>query len=269
MRLSANVSILFPNLPLIERFGAAARAGFDAVEFWWPNDELEAGITEDDIARAVLRAGMSVVMLNFDGGDLRAGDRGLAGDPAGADRFRENVPRALALADRLGCRSLNAPAAKAAPGVPVERCLETLVDSLSFAADRAALQGARVLLEPLNTVETPGYLVPDVPASLGLIERVDRPNVLVQLDVYHVAMAGAEVVAAIHLAAGRIGHVQLADVPGRHEPWTGGLAFDPIIRALAEVGYAGALGLEYIPTTPEAPDFGYLARLRKLAGTTS
>ncbi len=264
MRLAANLSILFPGLPFLERFGAAARAGFDAVEFWWPSREFGAGMAEEAVVAAAQQANTSVIMINFDGGDLQSGDRGLAGDPARVDAFRENVPRALELAQRLGCRKLNALAGRVTTDFPLERHQGVLAESIAFAASRAAALGAIVLLEPLNLIESPGYLIPDVPSALALIEHIGHPNVRVQVDVYHIAMAGADPVAMIRRAAGRIGHVQLADVPGRHEPGTGRLPFADIVTALREVGYDDTLALEYVPTLLEAPDFAFLAGLRRL-----
>jgi hydroxypyruvate isomerase len=264
VRLAANLSILFPRLPFLERFGAAARAGFDAVEFWWPSREFSAGMAEEAVVAAARGANTFVIMMNFDGGDLPSGDRGLAADPARVDAFRENVPRALELAQRLGCRKLNALAGRATPDVPLDRQEGLLAESISFAAGQAAAFGATILLEPLNLVESPGYLIPDVPSALDMIQRVGHPNVRVQLDVYHIAMGGADPVAMIRHAAGRIGHVQFADVPGRHEPGTGRLNFADIVTALGEAGYDDTLGLEYVPTLPEAPDFTFLAWLRRL-----
>ena len=264
MRLAANLSILFPGLPFLERFDAAARAGFDAVEFWWPNRELDAGMAEEAVVAAARAANTSVVMMNFDGGDLEAGDRGLAADPARVEAFREHVPRALGLARRLGCRKLNALAGRATPDVPLERQQDLLAETIGFAAGRAAALGSTILLEPLNLVESPGYLIPDVLSALDLIERVGHPNVRVQVDVYHIGMAGADPVAMIRHAAGRIGHVQFADVPGRHEPGTGRLPFADIVTALREVGYDDTVALEYDPTLPEAPDFAFVAGLRRL-----
>ena len=264
MRLVANISIIFSRIPFLDRFEAASRAGFDLVECWWPHAEFAEGLHEDAIVDAVARAGVSVVMLNFDGGNLPAGDRGLAGDPGRAAEFRANVPRALALAGRLGCTKLNALAGKSVPSVPLADQLALLSESVAFAADEAAVFGATVLVEPLNLPETPGYLLPDVAAALDLIGTVPHSNVQLQFDVYHVARAGADPVAAIRQAAGHIGHVQVADLPGRHEPGTGDLPFKQILDALREVGYGGDIGLEYVPTNPEAPDFSYASGLREL-----
>ena len=268
MRLVANLSIIFSRMPFLDRFEAASRAGFDLVECWWPHAEFADGLREDAVVDAVARAGVSVVMLNFDGGDLPAGDRGLAGDPRRAAEFRANVPQALALAGRLGCAKLNALAGKAVPGVPLAEQMALLSESVAFAAREAAGSGAMVLVEPLNLPETPGYLLPDVTTALDLIGTIRHPNVKLQADVYHIARAGADPVAAIRQAAGQIGHVQLADLPGRHEPGTGDLPFREILDALHAVGYDGDIGLEYVPTNPEAPDFAYVAGFRQLlAGT--
>ncbi len=261
MRLAANLSIIFSRIPFLERFDAASRAGFDLVEIWWPHTEYAAGLTDDAVVDAVRRAGVTVVMLNFDGGNLAAGDRGLAGDPTRATEFRANVPRALALAGRLGCTKLNALAGLVADGIDPTGQRALLTESIGIAAAQSVAYGATVLVEPLNVHDTPGYLLPDVDSALELIEAVGQPNVKIQFDLYHVARAGADPMAAIQRAAGRIGHVQIADVPGRHEPGTGELPFAEIFDNLRDVGYTGDVGLEYVPTNPDAPDFTYLAGL--------
>ncbi len=257
MRLVANLSMLFSRTPFLGRFDDAAQAGFDRVEFWWPRSEFAAGLTEDQVVEAVQRAGVRVAMLNFDGGDLPAGDRGLAGDPVRAAEFRANVPRALSLAERLGCAKLNALAGKADSAADGASQRALLRESISFAADASAAMGVTVLVEPLNVHETPGYLLPDVETALELIDDVSRPNVKILFDAYHVARSGDDPVAAVRQAAGRIGHVQIADLPGRHEPGTGELDFAEIFRALDAVGYADDIGLEYAPTNPGSPVFAF------------
>lgn len=269
MRLVVNLSIVFQRLPFLERFDAASRAGFDIVEFWWPRAEFEAGLTEDQLVHAVASAGLSVEMLNFDGGHMPSGDRGLAGLPDRAAEFRTNVPRALALADRLGCQKLNALAGKTVESIQHDEQLALLQQSIAFAADSAAATGKTVLVEPLNPAETPGYLLPSVTSALDLIAAVGRPNVKVQFDVYHVARAGDDPVSAIGRSAGHIGHVQIADLPGRHEPGTGNLPFETIFAALRDAGYAGDVGLEYVPTNPDAPDFGYVVGLRRVLASAT
>ena len=260
-QFAASISILFPTLAYVDRFGAAAGAGFRAIETWWPADPLAAGVTADDIVSAAQEHGLETVLLNFAAGDMKAGDRGLAGDPARAADFRANVPVAIDLARRLGCRRLNALAGNATSDADRPAQLALLVESVAFAADAAAAAGMSVMLEALNPAETPRYLLHGTDAALELIERVGRPNVAFQLDVYHLAMAGEDPVESIRRAGARIGHVQLADMPGRHEPGTGDLPFGAILDALDDAGYTGAIGLEFNPLDPGAPDFSCVGRL--------
>jgi hydroxypyruvate isomerase len=258
---AANLSILFPGLPYLDRFRAAAYAGFRAVESWWPEDALAEGVSTHDIVRQVERYGLRMVLLNLTGGDMKSGDRGLAGDPGRVEAFRANVPAAIELARAVGCRKLNALAGNAKTEADRPDQLRLLAESVAFAADAAADAGMSIMLEPLNPLETPRYLLPSTSAALELIERLDRRNVALQFDVYHVAMAGEDPFEAIELAASRIGHVQLADVPGRHEPGSGRLPFPAILDALEGAGYHDPFSLEFVPSDPAAPDFGCVARL--------
>lgn len=260
-QFAANLSILFPTLPYLDRFRAAAEAGFRVIETWWPADALAEGITADDIVRHAERYGLETVLLNFAAGDMKAGDRGLAGDPARVEAFRGNVPVAIDLARRLGCRKLNALAGNALSEADRPAQLSLLAESVAFAADMAGAAGMRVMLEALNPRETPRYLLPGTDVALELIETIGRPNVGLQLDVYHVAMAGEEPLDAIRQAGPRIGHVQLADAPGRHEPGTGELPFPAILEALEAAGYTDPIGLEFTPLDPAAPDFSCVDRL--------
>ncbi len=259
-RFAANVSILFPDLPFLRRFAAAREAGFGAVEFWWPPAASLDGLSLSQFAEHVRGTGLEVVLMNFDAGNMAAGDRGLASDLQRASLFRENVPVALELARSLGCRKLNALAGNAIADQPRDRLFQVLIESVGFAADAAQEQGASIMLEALNPKDTPNYLLPRTVDVLEVIRRAARANVRYQLDVYHVAMAGDDPLRAIEAARGMIGHVQFADVPGRHEPGTGGLPFDAILAALPANGYDGPIGLEYVPSNPSARDFSFLAR---------
>lgn len=260
-QFAANLSILFPTLPYLERFRAAAESGFRAVESWWPRDALAEGITADDIVRQAETYSLEMILLNFAAGDMKAGDRGLAGDPDRVGAFRANVPVAIDLAHRLGCRKLNALAGNVLSEAGRSAQMELLVESVTFAADAAAAAGMSVMLEALNQRETPRYLLPGTDVVLGLIERIGRPNVGFQLDVYHVAMAGEDPRDSIRRAGPRIGHVQLADAPGRHEPGTGELPFLAILEELDAARYSGPIGLEFAPLDPAAPDFSCVERL--------
>ncbi len=266
--LVANLSIIFPRLPFLELFDAAARAGFDLADLWWPRTDFAAGLTDEDIVRAAREAGVAVTMLNFDGGNLAAGERGLAGDPLRAGEFRENVPHALELAGASAATS-SMPWPDSPPPAARPPTNSSCSPNSSYAATEIlAAAGATVLIEPLNLLDTPGDLLPTVDAALALIASIGKPNVKIQFDVFHVVRAGDYLLDAARRAAGHIGHVQIADVPGRHEPGTGELPFDALFDTLHGVGYDGDIGLEYVPTDPEAPDFAYLSGLREtLAGS--
>ena len=239
MRFCVNVSILFTEVPLLERFARARDAGFDAVELWWPRGEdLSA------VRAAIEDAGVDVVVLNFDAGDMPAGDRGLISDPGRQEAFRANVPVALELAQAVGCTKLNALAGHELPGL--ERAqLELARDNVRFAADAARAQGAEILIEAVNTYENGPYLLPRTQVASDFARSVGRENVRLQYDAYHMQRMEGDLTATIERHIGEIAHVQIADSPGRGQPGTGEINFDYVLRRLAELGYDGHVGLEY------------------------
>ena len=192
---------------------------------------------------------------------MSAGWRGLAGVPEARARFRANLPVAIALATELGCRRLNALAGNAVSVETRERQLEVLVEGLDEAAAMASSAGISVMLEALNPVDFPSYLVLDSATALDVVARTGRSNVRYQLDVYHAVMGGEDPIAVARAAAGRIGHVQFADHPGRHEPGTGTLDWPAILHALDSAGYDDWIGLEYKPTDPASRDFAFLGAI--------
>jgi hydroxypyruvate isomerase len=244
VRFSVNVSILFTEVPLLERFARAREAGFDAVEMWWPSDEDPAAVQA-----AIEDAGAEVVVLNFDAGDMPAGDRGLISDPHRREEFRANVPVALELAAAVGCTKLNALAGHELPGMERMEQLELARDNIRFAADAARAQGAQVLIEAVNTYENGPYLLSRTRAASDFVHNVGRDNVRLQYDAYHMQRMEGDITATIERHIGEIAHVQIADCPGRGQPGTGELNFDYILRRLDELGYDGHVGLEY-----KAPD---------------
>src|SRR4051812_17315427 len=245
MRFCANVSILFGEAPFLERFARAAAAGFRAAEFWWP-----AGEDPGAVADAVAAAGLEVPLFNFDAGDMAAGDRGLLTDPARVEQFRANVPVALELARRVGCRRLNALAGLERSGVAREEQLALAAEHVRRAADEAAPHGIDVMIEPVNTTDNGPVLLHTTRQGLGLIAAVDRPNVRLQYDVFHMQRMEGDLVATLteHLPA--IGHIQVADVPARGEPGTGEIDYPFVLGAIEALRYDGWVGLEYRPTTP-------------------
>src|SRR5215216_4436588 len=233
MRFSANVSILFKEVPFLERFGRAAETGFSTAEFWWPSGE-DPGAVE----KAVKDANLQVALMNFDAGDMAAGDRGLVGDPEREGRFRENVPVALELARSLGCKRLN---------VLVGHALARR--NVGFAADEGRKVGIEVLVEAVNTFENGPYLLRTTEGAVKFVRGVGRGNVKIQHDLYHMQRMEGNLVANLREHVGLIGHVQIADSPGRGEPGTGEIHYPYVLAALEELGYNGYVGLEYNPTT--------------------
>ena len=256
MKFSANVSILFKENPFLERFGRARETGFSAVEFWWPGGE-DLGAVE----AAVAEAGLSVALFNFDAGDMPSGDRGLAGDPDRVEQFRENVPVALDLARRLGCRRINVLVGHEKKGMGREEQLAIARESVAFAADAAGEAGVTVLVEAVNTFENGPYLLRTTGEAVGFARGVGRENVGIQHDLYHMQRMEGNLVATLKENIGAIGHVQVADSPGRGEPGTGEIHYPFVLAELERLGYDGYVGLEYNPTTPSTEEsLGWLPR---------
>ncbi|QFY07307.1 TIM barrel protein [Nonomuraea phyllanthi] len=251
MRFAVNLSILFTDLPLLERPEAAAKAGFDAVELWWPFDTPDPGGARlAALRQAIEDAGVRLTGLNFDAGDMAAGERGLLSRPGESARFQANIDVAVRLAGELGCTVLNALYGND-PGT--DRRLA--VANLRRAADAAAPIGATVVVEALNSHENPKYPITSSQAAFELIDEVDRPNVAFLADLYHLHRMGEDVVALIDGHAVRFGHVQVADDPGRGHPGSGRMPYDEIFARLAAAGYGGHVGLEYRHEGPGAFDW--------------
>ncbi|MCG5220494.1 TIM barrel protein [Streptosporangium soli] len=262
MRFDVNLSILFTESPLLERPAAAAAAGFDAVELWWPFAEPSPPDRElDALRRAIDEAGVRLVGLNFDAGDMAAGDRGLLSRPDGVARFRENIDVAVGFAGSLGCQVLNALYGNAVPDREAQRDLA--LESLAQAAEAAGRIGATVVVEALNAYESPDYPITSSATAFELIDQVAAPNVAFLADFYHLYRMGEDLPALIERHSHRFGHVQIADVPGRGRPGTGEIPYDDVLARLASAGYQGHVGLEYKPAGPSAESFfGWLPALK-------
>jgi hydroxypyruvate isomerase len=248
MRFCANVSILFKEAPFLERFRRAAAAGFSAVEFWWPDEDL------GQVEAAIKDAGLRVALFNFYAGDMPAGDRGLLSDPARQEGFRENVPEALELAQRLGCSKLNALVGQEIPGMSREEQLELARENVGWAAGRAAEYGIEVLVEAVNTFENGAYLLYRTDDAARFVASVGAANVKLQHDFYHMQRMEGNLKVTLRRHIGEIGHVQVADSPGRGEPGTGEIHYPYVFGVLEELGYDGYVGLEYNPTTERTED---------------
>jgi hydroxypyruvate isomerase len=243
MRFSVNVSLLYTEHPFLERFEHVARAGFQAVEFWWPPPGALPGLVA-----AVEDAGLEVPLFNFYAGDMPAGDRGLLSDPEREGEFREHVPRALELAEQLSCKRLNALVGLRMEGEDAAVQLERTRVNVAWAAEQAEAIGASVLIEALNTIDNGPYLISSTAAAAAFADSVGRPNVELQYDVFQMQRMEGNLTETLTEYMPRIGHIQIADVPGRHEPGSGEIAFDHVLGAIGAAGYEGWVGLEYRPS---------------------
>lgn len=251
LAFDVNCSILFTELPLLERPAAAKAAGFDAVEFWWPFPEMVPPDADADaFVGSLADAGVALVCLNFHAGDMAAGERGLVSKPSAVSDFRENIRACAEIAGRTGCRLLNAPYGSRLNGVDPAEQDEVAVENLTLAAAAAASVGATVLVEAINSVDIPGFPVDSSAAAIAVIDKVPARNVGFLADLYHLAKMGEDLRGTLGRYRDRIAHVQVADPPGRGAPGTGTIAFEPLFAQLAEQGYTGHVGLEYLPADP-------------------
>ncbi|MGV9796580.1 hydroxypyruvate isomerase family protein [Mycobacterium sp. NPDC003449] len=261
---TVNCSILLTDLPLLERPQAARDAGFDAVEFWWPFDTSTPRDSDvDAFATAIENAGVQLTGLNFAAGDMPGGDRGLLSDPAQVSAFRDSVEVAVGIAERLGTKGFNALYGNRIEGVDPKAQDDIATENLAHAGKAADRIGAVVLIEPVSG--TPAYPLKLASDAIAVMDRVQSDHGVDSLrllaDLYHLAVNGDDVAAAIDAYAPRIGHVQIADAPGRGEPGTGTLDIDGYLRQLAGHGYRGYVGLEYKATRGDT--FDWLPRERR------
>jgi len=245
LRLAANLSTLFTELPLEARFAAAASAGFRAVEIQFPYELSTARL------RDLLRAdGLQLVLCNAPPGNAAGGERGLAGLPGREADFRASLERALEYAVVAGCHLVHVMAGMQSASVTRAEQLTTFAANLGWGAERAAAAGVTLLLEPINTrVDVPGYLLGDTDTAVQLLEQLAHPNLALQFDLYHQHVMGGDVLQRFTGLLPRIAHVQLADHPGRHEPGTGEMDFPKLLAHIAASDYGGWVGCEYWPKT--------------------
>jgi hydroxypyruvate isomerase len=242
MKIAANLSMLFNEMPLPDRIIAARVAGFHGVEIQFPY-ELPAIQLKELLARADL----PLVLINLPAGDFSQGGPGLAAVPARQVEFDAALQDALSYAAMARPQSINVLPGRLAEGVEREQALATLADNLRKSAEAFALLGIRVVCEAINPLDMPGFLINTPEHLSALLDRVDHPNCSAQLDLYHMARQELDIAAGIRLLGARIGHVQFADCPGRGAPGSGTVAFDSLIDALKAEGYDGWLSAEYRP----------------------
>lgn len=254
-RFAANLSLMFTEHAFLDRFAAAAEAGFAAVEFLFPYDH-----PAEEIRQRAKAAGVEIVLFNLPPGDWAAGERGLAVFPERAEAFSAGLRRALDYAGVLGVPRLHLMAGIAAANDKV--AAERYRRALAEAADAAAPAGIDILIEPLNRRDMPGYFLNDFDVAAAIIDDLERPNVKLQFDIYHRQILHGDVVTGLRRHASIIGHVQTASVPLRHEPGTGELDDHHVFGVLDAMGYAGHVGCEYRPRNGTVEGLGWMTRYR-------
>lgn len=256
MHLVANLSLMFTEVPLLERMQAARRAGFERVEIQFPYDhEL------DDLVAARDAAGVEIVLINLPAGDLQAGEAGLTALPGRQQDYRDAVDLGFAYARRLGARKINSLAGRPSGLENADTAAEiarTARENLAFAAARFADLDAVVLVEPVNPTDVPGFFLTRLEAAMDLVAAVDLDNVQLLFDLYHMQQTEPSLTEAVHRCATMIGHVQFADTPGRHEPGTGVIDFAAAFDALRSAGYSGHVSAEYRASGNTVDSLGWM-----------
>ena len=256
-RFAANLTMLFTEAPFLDRFERAANAGFKAVEFLFPYAYPAA-----ELKQKLVNHQLELVLHNLPAGDWDAGERGIACHPDRVAEFRDGVARAIEYATILGAPQVNCLAGKAPPGIAEEVLRSTFVDNLRYAAAALKKAGIRLLIEPINTFDIPGFYLNRTAQALAIIDEAGSDNLYVQYDIYHAQRMEGELIATMQKQLARIGHIQLADNPGRNEPGTGEIAYDRVFAALDRMGYAGWIGCEYKPATSTEAGLAWLAHAR-------
>jgi len=255
-QFAANLTMLFTEVPFMERFAAARAAGFDAVEYLFPYP-----YAKEDLGAALRANNLKQVLHNLPAGDWDAGERGIACHPDRVGEFRDGVARAISYASFLGCPQVNCLAGKLPAGVAYEHARAALVGNLGFAAKALQEVGIRLLVEPINSFDIPGFFLTRTDQALALMDEVGSANLFLQYDIYHAQRMEGELGATLRKHFDRIGHIQLADNPGRNEPGTGEINYRWLFSHIDALGYAGTIGCEYKPRTTTVEGLGWRAAL--------
>ncbi len=251
-KFDANLTMLFTEHAFLDRFGAAARAGFTGVEYLTPYDYEPAVI-----AVKLQENALEQVLFNLPVGDWAAGERGIACLPDRVDEFRQSVAKAIAYARALGCNRVNCLAGKPPAAVSAEEAHRTFVANLRYASSELEAAGIALVIEAINTRDIPGFFLSRSDQAFAIMDAVGSKNLTFQYDIYHMQRMEGELAATLRANIARIGHVQLADNPGRHEPGTGEINYPYLFGVLDEVGYAGWIGCEYVPANGTDAGLGW------------
>ena len=252
-KFSANLTMLFNEVEFLNRFGAAAKAGFRAVEFLLPYAHEKTQLID-----VVQKDNLQVVLFNMPAGDWSAGDRGMACDPARAGEYQEGVGTAIDYALALGCKQIHCMAGLKPRGVSEEKMRDAYIASLQFAGTELAKHGMKLLIEAINTRDMPGYYLNSSRQAFDIMHYANVPNLSFQYDIYHLQIMEGDLAPTIEKHLAKIGHIQLADTPGRHEPGTGEINYNFLLPHLDKIGYRGWIGCEYRPATTTEAGLGWL-----------
>jgi len=251
-KFSANLTMMFNEVDFLDRFESASKAGFKAVEYMFPYDW-----SKNQLIDALEANGLRQVLHNLPAGDWVAGERGIACLPGREGEFREGVGKAIAYAKALKCPALNCLVGLTPPGSSAAKIRATLISNLKFAAAALEKEGIRLLVESLNDQDIPGFHLVRTRDTLSLLDEVNHSNLWLQYDIYHMQKMEGNLINTVETHLARIGHIQLADNPGRHEPGTGEINFPNLFRAIDAAGYDGWIGCEYIPAGTTAEGLGW------------
>ncbi|HDN2511448.1 MULTISPECIES: 2-oxo-tetronate isomerase [Providencia] len=252
-KFAANLSMMFNEVPFMQRFESAANAGFKGVEYLFPYEE-DANL----IANELKKHNLTQALFNMPAGNWAAGERGMASLPGREAEFAEGVQTALTYAKALGCKQVHAMAGKVNENVTLEQQKACFIKNIQHAADVMAEHGIRVLIEPINTRDMPGYFLTTQKQAEALLPEINRENVFIQLDLYHCQIMEGDLLKTIERLWGKFSHIQIASVPYRHEPDSGEVNYPWIFKQLDEMGYDGWLGCEYHPAGRTEDGLGWL-----------
>lgn len=254
-RFAANLSMLFTEVPFLERFARARSAGFHGVEYLFPYEW-----PAEQLAERLQSNGLEQVLFNLPPGDWAAGERGIACLPDRIEEFRAGVEQGIHYARMLGCKHLNCLAGLKPESVAEEDAWQTLVANVQYAADRFAEAGLTLCLEAINSrVDMPGFMLDTSGKVMALIEALEADNVRLQYDLYHMQIMEGDLIRGIECLLPWIGHIQFADNPGRHQPGTGEINFSNVFSAIDRLGYGGWVSAEYRPTGATEPSLGWFS----------
>ncbi|MCC5901994.1 MAG: hydroxypyruvate isomerase [Halomonas sp.] len=256
-KFAANLSMLFTEVDFLDRFKAAAEAGFKGVEYLFPYDYTAA-----EIKQHLDTNGLTQVLFNLPAGDWGAGERGIACHPGRVEEFRAGVDKAIEYAQVLGNTQVNCLVGIQPDGVSDDEARRTVVENLRFAAEKLKAAGILLIAEPINTRDIPGFFLNRTEQALALFDDVGSDNLKLQYDIYHMQIMEGDLAPTIEKHLARIAHVQLADNPGRHEPGTGEINYPFLFAHLERLGYDGWIGCEYKPKAGTSQGLGWLDSAR-------